>query len=75
VKLKERQKKDFTIISKTYFAYLQNYIIESAVFVAGKDADTVLLSLSIKELEKILKKIRISEKKDLYLSIIKGIKK
>jgi hypothetical protein len=49
--------------------------MESAVFVAGKDADTVLLSLSIRELEKILKKTRIFEKKDLYLSIIKGIKK
>ena len=62
-------------MSKTAFAYLQNYIIESAVFVADRDADTAVLSLSIKELEKILKKIRIFEKKDLYLSIIKGIKK
>jgi hypothetical protein len=75
VKLKEKQKKDFIIMSKTAFAYLQNYIIESAVFVADRDADIAVLSLSIRELEKILKKIRIFEKKDLYLSIIKGIKK
>jgi glycerol-3-phosphate dehydrogenase len=75
VKLKENFKKDFIIMSKTAFAYLQNYIIESAVFVADRDADIAVLSLSIKELEKILKKTRIFEKKDLYLSIIKGIKK
>jgi hypothetical protein len=48
VKLKEKQKKDFIIISKTDFAYLQNYIIESAVFVARMDADTAAIALLVK---------------------------
>jgi hypothetical protein len=69
VKLKEK-KKGF-IISKEDIAYLQNYITETAVFVASKDADTVLLSLSINEIQKILEKIRKNEKKVLYLNKFK----
>ena len=70
-KNKKSLKKDYIIISKTDIAYLQNFIIESAVFVAGKDADIALLSLSLNELEKILKKIRKNKKDTLYLNKIK----
>lgn len=70
-KNKKSLKKDFIIISKTDIAYLQNFIIESAVFVAGKDVDTVFLSLGLNEIEKILKKIRKDKKDTLYLNKIK----
>jgi hypothetical protein len=69
-KNKKSLKKDFIIISKTDIAYLQNFIIESAVFVAQRDADIALLSLSLNELEKILKKIRKNKKDTLYLNKI-----
>ncbi len=64
---KKRLKKDYIIISKTDIAYIQNFIIESAVFVAQMDADTAFLNLSINEMQKILKKIRKNKKKNLYL--------
>ena len=64
-------KKDYIIISKTDIAYLQNYIIESAVTVAQMDADTAVIHLSFKEIIKILKKIRTYKNKTLYLNKIK----
>ena len=70
----KKKKKDFIIISKEDIAYIHLYIIESAVFVADRDADTALLSLGINEMQKILKKIRKKEKKNLYLNNNKKMK-
>ena len=66
-------KKEYIIISKEDIAYLQNYIIESAVTVATMGVDIALLNLSTKEIQKILKKIRNTEKYKLYLNINKKI--
>jgi hypothetical protein len=59
--------KNYNIISKKDIARIQNFIIERAIFVSGQDADTVILKLSLNELEKILKKIRKNKKDTLYL--------
>jgi len=64
-------KKDYIITSKKAITYLQSYIIESAVTVAGMDADTALIQLSFNEIIKILKKIRTYKNKILYLNKIK----
>jgi len=64
-------KKDYIITSKKAITYLQSYIIESAVTVAGMDADTALIQLSFNEIIKILKKIRTYKNKTLYLNKIK----
>ena len=45
--------KNYNIISKKDIARIQNFIIERAIFVSGQDADTVILKLSLNELEKI----------------------
>jgi len=66
----KRLKKNY-IISKKDIAYIQNFIIEQAIFISGKDADTIILRLSLNELEKILKKIRKNKKDTLYLNKIK----
>lgn len=66
----KRLKKNY-IISKRDIAYIQNFIIEQAIFISGKDADTIILRLSLNELEKILKKIRKNKKDTLYLNKIK----
>jgi len=64
-------KKDYIITSKKAITYLQSYIIESAVIVVGMDADAAVIHLSIKEVIKILKKIRTYKNKTLYLNKIK----
>jgi hypothetical protein len=64
-------KKDYIITSKKAITYLQSYIIDRAVTVAGMDADTVLIQLSFSEIIKILKKIRTYKNKTLYLNKIK----
>lgn len=66
-KNKKSLKKDYIIISKTDIAYLQNFIIESAVIVAGKDVDTAVIDI----LTENLKKIRKNKKNTLYLNKIK----
>lgn len=63
--------KNYNIISKKDIARIQNFIIERAIFVSGQDADTVILKLSLNELEKILKKIRKNKKDTLYLNKFK----
>jgi len=69
--VKPNLKKDYIITSKKAITYLQSYIIESAVTVAGMDADTALIQLSFNEIIKILKKIRTYKNKILYLNKIK----
>jgi hypothetical protein len=64
-------KKDYIITSKKAITYLQSYIIDRAVTVAGMDADTALIQLSFSEIIKILKKIRTYKNKTLYLNKIK----
>jgi hypothetical protein len=72
VKPKKKVKKEYIIITKEDIAYLQQNIIEFADTVALQGVDIALLNLGTRRIQKILKKIRNIDKKNLYLNIFKA---
>lgn len=72
MKPKKKVKKEYIIITKEDIAYLQQNIIEFADTAAVRGVDIALLNLGTRRIQKILKKIRNIDKKNLYLNIFKA---